>query len=304
MREHLLATQVQSASIAPQRRPLYAYWHLLSLDAPTVAALWCYAFAIASGQHLKLTIPLSLAIATWMLYVSDRLLDTRQQSRALPPDNSLPAAALRRDTLKDRHWFHAQHQPAYLAGLAAAALFLGWLLYIDMPAGLLRIEASLGALVVAYFLLIHIGATTTAKSRWKESAVAAIFATAVTLPAATSAPHPSFLLIPAALFAALCWLNCAAIEHWESNHRARHITIRQSGYLLAFIALTCASVSSVTAPRLVQNLGFPLLDLCVAVSSLSLAALDQHRHSFATLNLRVLADAVLLTPLLVLPFLH
>jgi hypothetical protein len=298
-----MATQAQSAVIAQQRHPVYAYWHLFSLDAPTVAALWCYSFALAAGQRLPITIPLALAVATWMLYVSDRLLDAREQSH----------------TLRERHWFHTQHQPAFLAGLFLAAGILGWLLYADLPVGLLRADIALGALVFLYFLLIH-GVLPVAiprrfssqprSSNLKELAVGAIFAAAVTLPGATRAQHPTALLVPAALFAALCWLNCTAIDRWESPQRALSSdrVIRNAGCLLALVAISAAIVPICYIPSSVDlaftsTLGLSLIDLCVAASSLALVALELRRHSLSALSLRVFSDAVLLTPLLVLPFL-
>ena len=51
------------------------YWHLLSLDAPTVAGLWCWAFGRAVRLHLSPRLPVALALGTWLFYVADRLLD-------------------------------------------------------------------------------------------------------------------------------------------------------------------------------------------------------------------------------------
>ncbi len=312
-----MATHAQTAPIARQQQPLSAYWHLLSLDAPTVAALWCYAFALAAGEHLPLAIPLALAIATWMLYVCDRLLDARERGpsrRHLLPDGELPDRELPDGDLKDRHWFHAQHQTAFIVGLVIAALSLGWLVRTALPFALLRAAAGLASLVALYFLFIHgkvLSHRARSYSALKELAVGAIFSTAVALPAATRTPHPAALLIPATLFAALCWLNCTAIEHWEaaSHNRNSDGLIPRAASLLAFASLICAlfpatTTAQIYSPRAFTLPGLSVLELCIAAASLSLSALNHRRDSLSPLRLRVAADAVLLTPLLVLPFLH
>jgi hypothetical protein len=308
-----MATQAQSAVLRQHRKPLYAYWHLLSLDAPTVAALWCYAFSLAAGQPLPVTVPLALGIATWMLYVSDRLLDSRH------------LLIERKHSLHERHWFHSRHQSSFLPGLFIAAIVLGWLLFTDLPIGLLRADTALAALVAVYFLLIHgvlptkILAGTQGRSseasyrstRSKELAVAAIFAAAVVLPAVRRASHPATLVVPAILFTALCWLNCSAIDRWESPDRSssRARFSRYASGLLAVAATGCAVATFFTTGSMVELLLSPafarcLIQLCIAVSSLALLMLDIHRESLSPLVLRVAADAALLTPLLVLPFLR
>ena len=54
---------------------LAVHWHLLSLDAPTVAALWCWSFARVAHIDLPGEAPLLLALGTWLVYVADRILD-------------------------------------------------------------------------------------------------------------------------------------------------------------------------------------------------------------------------------------
>ena len=90
---------------------LLRYWHLLSLDAPTVAALWCWAFRRATRLPLAPWLPLALAMGTWLFYVADRLLDAQLS----------PEAALR-----ERHRFHDRHRGWFLAIAALVALALAF----------------------------------------------------------------------------------------------------------------------------------------------------------------------------------
>ena len=52
-------------------------WHLLSLDAPTVAVLWTWFIAASVHIALPLTSLLAMGLVVWMLYAADRLLDAR-----------------------------------------------------------------------------------------------------------------------------------------------------------------------------------------------------------------------------------
>jgi hypothetical protein len=132
------------------------------------------------------------------------------------------------------------------------------------------------------------------------------------------APQLHAYLIPAAaLFAALCWLNCTAIDFWEHEDQKdpalslRHQKIIPRGAALiasaslALIALTCAAKLS-PWPALQLLFLQPLIWTASActLSALLLLALHLSRRRISRLHLRVAADAVLLTPLLCLPFLH
>jgi hypothetical protein len=113
---------------------LLRYWHLLSLDAPTVAALWCWAFGRAARIRLAPWLPLALAMGTWLFYVADRLLDARLS----------PEAAL-----KERHRFHDRYRRWFLATTAPVALVLA-LLVARMPQSLITSYCVLGALSLLY----------------------------------------------------------------------------------------------------------------------------------------------------------
>lgn len=258
------------------------YWHLLSLDAPTVAALWCWAFGLAAHLRLALWLPGALALGTWLFYVADRLLDAQFSS----------ASALRL-----RHHFHRQHRGSFLAAALPVGVLLA-MLVVRMPRSLLVAYCVLGVLSLAYLACVHLPSRQCSNPpRWfpKEFAVGLIFAVATALPAwdearrrAAGMPrhHPLLLLCP--LFAALCWLNCLAIEEWESGHSARHARLLAVGTAVA--GLLCLT-------ELVGD-GAQLLAV-LAVSSASLfVLLDRSRLSRA--SRRIAADLVLLTPLLLL----
>ncbi len=272
-------------------RSLPVYWHLLSLDAPTVAVLWAWSFARAVHAPQSSSALAVLGLGTWLLYIADRLLDGRPGTHV---------------ELRERHIFHARHRRAFLiAGLVALAP-LGWLLVI-MPAAARLENACLFGAALLYFAAIHLPYPPILRRlRFPGSlAVAVIFACASAVPAwsASDAAHVDLVWI-AGLFAALCWLNCASIHAWERAQPPRRWSL-VSTCALAFAALTAILMTAARAHPYV----FFLLGSMVA-SALLLFALDRdftraHRsdssqEGLSPLALRILADAVLLTPLVLL----
>lgn len=261
---------------------LLRYWHLLSLDAPTVAALWCWAFGRAARIRLAPWLPAALAMGTWLFYVADRLLDARLSPEA---------------TLKERHRFHDRHRRWFLAIAAPVAVALA-VLVARMPPSLIISYGILGALSLLYLGLVHLPARARGSSlRYfpKEFAVALLFAAASALPAwdqawhsATGMPrhHPLLILCP--LFAVLCWLNCVAIEDWEQQRHGNRV--RWLAGLV--IAASCISIFGLVSQ--------PARWLAVAagLSAVLFLALDRSRLQAG--RRRIAADLALLTPLLLL----
>lgn len=279
-----------SARTSTDRRSHFAfvpvYWHLLSLDAPTIAVLWAWSLAHAVRVHPS---PISLAvlgIGTWLIYVADRLLDGRAAGRA--------------HELRERHFFHMRHARAlFIAGIAACAALL--VLIIRMPAADRHADSWIFAAVVAYSAAVH---QKYLRIRFpRELIVGIVFACACAVPAGSAAGDlRTQLLQLTAVFAALCFLNCSAIHAWEhpSPQRWSRVTLLALGVAVAAIGVmfTLRTIEGI-------RLGVALL-----ASGLLLLALDRDqrralkKHSsdaaLSPLALRILADAALLTPVLLL----
>jgi hypothetical protein len=283
-----MSAHVEAIRVSVPRAPLYAYWHLLSLDAPTVAFVWCVAFAASAGVSLPLFIPAALAVATWILYVADRLLDARRGGQGERAAN-----------LRERHWFHARHRSFLVAGLGGGAVFLIWIVARELPRAMLQREAILGAVVLFYFAAIHLPIRRLAvllRIPLKEAIVGIIFAIAVAIPAWTLAPRQVFASI--AGFALLCGLNCLVIETVERLQKDSGASIAVcEGLLLALSAATAALAAFNWFAR-----ERPLL-ICITISALLLFLLCRLRARFVPIAFRVAADAALLTPVLLAPWL-
>ncbi|MHB1672720.1 MAG: hypothetical protein ACYCSP_00570 [Acidobacteriaceae bacterium] len=293
----------------PVRR-LWVWWHLLSLDAPTVAVVWCLFFAAAFGLSLPPTALITLALGTWCVYVADRLLDGWRSTDMTG--------------LRDRHWFYLRHRRPFVIAWIAAAVPLAYLIFFRVRAAVRTDDIVLCLLGMAYFLLIHNRPENYRFS--KEFFVGFLFSIATAVPTWTRLHQGRGLLLAAILtFGAVCWLNCVAIQTWEDAEAKRgtahdrffqdrlpeHQIKKDSGgsrvltdflghHLTAFaitIGTLAFSLACIPAARTV----WPLY-VAVAVSSLLFHWLTRHTQRFSALSLRILADGALLTPLIF--FLH
>jgi hypothetical protein len=286
-------TRPHSKTIAPSRNPL-ARWHLLSLDAPTVAALWTWFIAASNQIHLPLSSALAMALAVWTLYAADRLMDAR----------TLDTAPHLFADLEPRHYFHHRHRTLFLTGILLASIALALLLPRLEPAAI-RLYLILGAFVFGYFVLIHV--TRSAHRLPKEIAVGICFAAATFIP--TVARHPDLrlaLVPPALLFGALCSLNCLYIYAWEHTHHRRDIHIhpitrlalRHLGLLTTVLAASSAALAFFD-----RQSPWPI-SCAIAIAAIFLLLLHYRHHALEPVTLRAAADLALTTPILLLPFLH
>lgn len=287
-------TLVKSAPPATANSPrtLLALWHLLSLDAPSVATLWTIAISRAAGLHLPWTSAASMFVAVWILYAADRLLDARLLDA---PNQSHP-------DIEERHRFHHRHRRAFLLGIAISACALVALLRtLDLHA--LRLYTLLATLLAAYFAAIH-ARPETAHRLPKELAVGIFFPAAVFIPTVARVPAVRLELLPiAALFAALCSLNCLFLYAWEhpAPRLQAHFTTRWATRHLISLTIAVAALSLTTLALYISSAaltkGATALLACILTSSLLLLLLHNLRRRLAPTHLRALADLVLLTPL-------
>jgi hypothetical protein len=275
---------------------LLRLWHLTSLDAPTVALVWTFCFAWLAHLRLPFWPPVALALAAWSVYITDRLLDARfahHKSTA--------------SSLQERHNFHWKHRArflpvAILTAVAAVALDLHYMPYAA------RVYASfLATAALVYFAAVHsirlpsrIDSHRFVLARFflpKELLVAVIFTLACAGPAWVRSNTSTRLASLATIFAfiALAWLNCRAIDAWESTLPPR-APIFLHAILLAAVALAAAAIA-LRSPRTAA------MFFAASISAALLALLDRRRCRFAPTTLRAAADLALLVPaaLLVLP---
>jgi hypothetical protein len=282
-------------------------WHLASFDAPTVAVVWMLGLAWSAKISLPTWNPVLLALVAWAVYIADRLLDARAS-----------LASFNHHRLRLRHRFHWRHRRFFVPAAVAAALGAAWIVFGLMPTAARERNGVLATAALAYFTGVHSRlkrqpadlkplptspALLDPAHLWrpaailsKELLVGLLFTAACALPVigrTISVPgRAHWTLFASAVFlAALAWLNCHAIERWESREKAsRGSGVFAPAILLALAGLLLAAVFSAAHPR-----ASALIE-AGAVSALLLALLHRLRSHLTPLALRAAADLVLLTP--------
>lgn len=267
----------------------WLWWNLLSLDAPTVAVLWASVFAQASAIRLTYAEYTILALSVWIIYVCDRLLDVwKSTDRA-----ALPA----------RHRFCFRHSRALVAALVLASAMVVYLAATELPARECWCGLLLAAVVALYMISIH----GKASFLQKELVVGIVFATGTTL--ALWSRNTSFFWMARSswtAFALLCSLNCLSIECWEqpqtekSDCSAPPVLIAwvNSHFIGCALAIVVFTFLTVLSPD--SSTGSRLLLLAVSLGAVSLLLIHSNRRALSRSALRVLADAALVVPALLL----
>jgi hypothetical protein len=292
---HAVGSAIRVANIEENRRPavvaLPRIFHLASLDAPTVAAVWTLAFAWSEKIRLPLWTPIALWLVAWSLYIADRTLDARAAMGS--------GDAVR---LRDRHRFHWRRRRVLIPLAVASGVAAAVLVFVFMPAISLERNTILAAATLAYFTGVHSGSAPSARKVLrsprvpKELLVGLLFTAGCALPAWTRLPVHSLAwpyLVSVGFFALLAWLNCHSIDGWESEGGPGRAIVFPAG-LLAGMGLISAMLLFSTWPRLAALL------VAGAASAVLLVLLDRYRSRLSPLGLRAAADLVLLTPLVLL----
>jgi len=278
--------------VAPGRDPGAAkFWlwpNLLSLDAPLVAVLWQVLFVRCFHAAVGALPAILLVASVWLIYAADRALD-----------------AWRGECLSARHRFYQAHwrvfAPVWIAVLAASA----WLAFTELPAALLGRGLILLATVVIYLFAVHGWKAAHGWKAWrgslspsvctkpvltKEASVGLLFALGASL-AVWSNVRTLADAAAIGLFFILCWINCAAIQKWESSPWRVDCDWP--------VRSAAASVAVIAGALLWMHR--PVLGGAEMASAFAFVWLDRSKHRLSPEALRVLADVALLSPVLFLP---
>jgi len=243
-------------------------------------------------------VPPLLALTVWAVYVCDRLLDARA---------ALRAAELSR--LRERHYFHWRHRRVLLPAAVVAACAATGLILACMPVDARERDSVLATASLLYFARVHSGHRINlfhCSVLSKELLVGVLFTCGCALPVFGALLSSNIAIWPlvgvAAFFAPLAWLNCHAIDKWETGKTAAPHT-RMRFHLSS--GLASAPVLAVAGALLALSVSFfdaraGALLASGAASALSLALLDVHNEKLSPVILRSAADLALLAPALIL----
>ena len=263
-------------------------WHLSSLDAPTVAFVWCVAFAWTCNVQLPWWVLVLIPLGVWAVYIADRLLDAR---------TAMQSSAI--EQLRDRHIFHWRHRRILAPAALASALVAAWIILNLMPRTTREHDSLLAAASLLYFTRVHSGRRFFPVFS-KEFLVGFLFTFGCAFPAFSRADFSHELarwplLIVVVCFALLAWLNCYAIDRWETHRaNASHQAVALHALFLAAACLIGTALLAEFHPRPAALLA------CAASAALLLAILDRARNRLTPITLRAAADLALLTPAMLL----
>ena len=246
--------------------PFWLWMSLLSLDAPLVALVWQDFLSRCYPSLLRPAGRCVLSLTVWVIYIADRLIDVRG-----------PAA----DIESMRHRFYRQNR-----GLAK--VLLTCVVFGDLFIALLWLRPAVisnGLLIgagVACYLAVFPFWRLAGLTRWKRLCAALLFTAGVFVVAWAGIVNPGRVLGgPALAFWALCLGNMMLIEWWEESR-----STAQGWIWMVLLASACAS------------LGHSRWYAAVAITALGLAAVDLCGAKLSRGARPVLADMVLLAPLL------
>jgi hypothetical protein len=275
---------------AEDRKPLWLYPNLLSLDAPLVAVVWLHIF----GQTWRLGYHpweayVALALAVWSIYVGDRLLDV-----------SLLGGS--GGYIEPRHRFHEKHR-RILGICVIVALVIGIsLVATRMPMTIYRYLLLGGVLVAGFFGLSMLSSQAADEVPHSKNILAGVtfaFGTAMAahLYRWEFGIYEMLISTEFMCFAVLCVLNISAIDLWEHAGRSADLEIKASDELALTLPLTLLGFASLAFA--VRDMATRPFFYAILTGAALLYILNRSRSRFSLDALRVLADVSLLAPVLV-----
>lgn len=289
---------------AVQRKPLWLYPNLLSLDAPLVAVAWLYIFAKTwRVDYLPLAAYISLGLVVWVIYVTDRLLDVSLQSGVS-------------ENLTTRHEFHRTYQ--WLFRRAAVVAGVLSLILVTLPlqvsifsyrfdTGLpVRIYgfAAIGVVLIAGFFTLSIftsrGSHEIPYAKNLLAGLSFAYGTAMLSNVYTGFDMWEFLRSRELIcFAVLCILNISAIDLWEHAFRSADPETKASDELALTLPLTLLGAAALVFASQDRELTTRPFFYAILTGAALLHILNRTRSRLSMDALRVLADVALLVPFIV-----
>jgi hypothetical protein len=265
---------------------------LLSLDAPLVAVVWQLLFAATVHAHVAPAATAVTALAVWLIYVADRILDSFQADQ----DARQPV----------RHRFYRAHRTAFWVPFLAVLLFTCWMTGTHLDPRTLHAGIWLALAVGAYFIRVHALRPGAEQLFPKELAVAILFAAGTCLPVATGVQYfQLWFLLPVFLFVLVLWMNTSAIEYTEwlrlrdgQADRPHESTIL-AGSRLDLLGIAVAAVAIGASASSTFQMARPIL-LAIGTSAIALGVIGLCWRTIPSHIVRLTADAALLTPVLFL----
>lgn len=239
-------------------------------------------------MRLSVSVTILLALVVWLIYVADRVLD------------ALKAPA--RGAEATRHIFYRRNLWAFLIPLCAGSVLAAWMSLTQLDVRIFGDGVVLLFAIGVYLLVVHL---VSPRRQWlpKELLVGVLFALGTCFPVWEKMTESSAMLVAnCAVFAALCWMNCTAIEYgeWSRLRRRRfgspHPWTAWMGRHFLPLAFAVGTIPLVLMASGLGRMHWQIL----AAELFSALAFTLIRFKEKTISLdqfRVLLDVALFTPI-------
>ena len=275
---------------APNVAPIWLWPNLLGLDAPIVAVCWQWLFMRVFGIPFPPVFHLILGLSVWCIYLADRLYDAFRSRKALKAGT-------------DRLLFTRRNFGPLLVTVLIAGCVNLFLILRYIPEKLLVNGLITAAAVFIYYVLRISGSSRATSLVPREILCGFLFAIGTAIAPFTFSDLTVTLLISISLLGMLFSVNCILISIWEreADLAAEDLSIASAESRIVPRIAALTTVIALTAGCVTFFADWQLyLAIALAAAGLRLILLFQNHLSLLTL--RVLADTVLLTPLLLIRF--
>lgn len=270
--------------------PLWLWPNLLGLDAPIVAVSWQWLFAHSFEIDLPFAIHIILGLSAWCVYLADRLIDVKRHA---PNEHET-----------ERHHFTRTHFKPLVAALLIAAITNLVFIISAVPPTLFASGIFTASLVGIYYLVRFYASSTALYILPREILCGMLFALGSAIGPHAFAPdsqdHLAYFL-PVAFLGVLCSVSCILISIWERS--ADLATADNSfGTLRPYLASSFSSglIGLSLISLVVSFYSTTEVYMAIAISALALSVAIHFEDRLTQPMRRVLADALLLSPLPVL----
>lgn len=296
MKTTVLTAQFEADGDAIQDRsrslPWWLYANLLSLDAPIVAVVWLFAFSREFQSPVIFPVYAVLFLSVWSIYLADRLLDGFRQ--------------VEWGLATERHRFVRRYQKRFMSLLLVTLSVSALLTFKFLAMDLIVTGLVLCAAVFVYFTAFVRLFPQWKPLRAKEFACGFVFAvgTAIGVDAVRHGvgPHPEHYLPVILLFGALCIFNCLVISARERHTDQVNDPAAASIWWIHLdrdLAALGMALMALSGFAWIVSGQADLYSACF-ISALALTGVHLFRGHFSSAMPRVLADAALLSPLMLL----
>lgn len=269
--------------------PWWLWVDVLCVVAPIAALAWHWLFARSTNVKLHPATHPTLALAVWIIAVSDRLLEARRRR------------------LTWRHWFVWRFRYPFFVLLAGALAVCFWLSFYALPQVILELGGilAIGVILYLFFARIQPGSKLAVPRDLVRGALFTVGAM-IAVWGTSNVPRGAVWLIAGqTVLVSLVFLGSSCMEHLthESDERERADWLAIDSRIGVWTGVLLGSLVWLVSHEMRQGASMAHYYLAMILSGSLFFAAHAMRQRMASDTFHVLAWITLTAPLLVLGFL-